>query len=73
MFEMIINMFFAQGPEFVITDRHGLEPKQVSGWECGYYLICMIEKLIKNEHLCKVDYKLKKLVCQVQEVIDTIV
>ena len=65
VFEMIINMFFVQGPEFVITDRYGLGLKQNSGWECGYFMICTIEKMIKKECLRKVDYKVKALVCQV--------
>ena len=74
VFETIINMFFAQnGPEFVITDRYGLGPKQNSDWECGYFMICTIEKMIKKERLHKVDYKVKALVRQVREQLEPIV
>lgn len=63
--EEIINRFYEQGKDFVITDRYGVGPKQSSGWECGYFMLCTIEKLVKNQALHKVDYRVKALVSQV--------
>ena len=62
-FTKIIRMCYPQvDKDFEITERRGIGPRQRSDWECGYFVLCTIEKILRNQPLKISDYRMRTLV-----------